>query len=485
MSPLRYFHSAFTMTEKGAGSLLKLAAAAGMDPKFLILLSLAIVALLFMSAFFSASETAFSTVNIMRLKNYVEEKRRGAKKALWIAEHYDRTLSTILVGNNFVNIAATTIAAIVFSNLITNPTISNIINTFGMTFIVLIFGEIMPKSVAKENAEKFALIFSNPLYILIKVLYPFVIIFIGIKKLFYHHKKDDVQPTVTESELESIIDTMEEEEVLDSDDADLIQSVLDIGERTIYDIMIPRVDVVAVSDDMEVEEIKNLFFEYQYSRLPVYKEDKDHIIGILSERDFFTALLKNEKIDLYKLVSSPLFVSKTMKVDDLIRKMQLEKKHLAIVSDEYGGTSGIVTMEDALEELVGEIYDEHDESVLDTSIIKLDENEYSVSAEVPLDELFETLELGKTPDSGYSSVGGFVYSLAEEVPLENETYEYNTFVYRASNDDLMDEVNITLKFTILEVVERRITRVKLDVVEETKKKKPDENVKDESAENEK
>ena len=153
MSPLRYFHSAFTMTEKGAGSLLKLAAAAGMDPKFLILLSLAIVALLFMSAFFSASETAFSTVNIMRLKNYVEEKRRGAKKALWIAEHYDRTLSTILVGNNFVNIAATTIAAIVFSNLITNPTISNIINTFGMTFIVLIFGEIMPKSVAKENAE--------------------------------------------------------------------------------------------------------------------------------------------------------------------------------------------------------------------------------------------------------------------------------------------------------------------------------------------
>ena len=315
MSPLRYFHSAFTMTEKGAGSLLKLAAAAGMDPKFLILLSLAIVALLFMSAFFSASETSFSTVNIMRLKNYVEEKRRGAKKALWIAEHYDRTLSTILVGNNFVNIAATTIAAIVFSNLITNPTISNIINTFGMTFIVLIFGEIMPKSVAKENAEKFALIFSNPLYILIKVLYPFVIIFIGIKKLFYHHKKDDVQPTVTESELESIIDTMEEEGVLDSDDADLIQSVLDIGERTIYDIMIPRVDVVAVSDDMEVEEIKNLFFEYQYSRLPVYKEDKDHIIGILSERDFFTALLKNEKIDLY--AKEDIFILKK-KIDERV-----------------------------------------------------------------------------------------------------------------------------------------------------------------------
>ena len=481
LSPLRYFNSVLLTTEEGAGFLHKLSATStnSFDPKLFALLITALILLICMSAFFSASETAFSTVNIMRLKNYVEEKRRGAKKALWIAEHYDRTLSTILVGNNFVNIAATTLAAILFSQLIKNASVANIVNTIGMTIIVLIFGEIMPKSIAKENAERFALLFSNPLYVVIKLMFPFVIFFIGIKKLFYRHKKDDSQPTVTESELESIIDTMEEEGVLDSDDADLIQSVLDIGERTIYDIMIPRVDVVAISIDMDIEEIKDLFFEYQYSRLPVYKDDKDHIIGILSERDFFTALLKGQKIDINKLVSTPLFVSKTMKVDDLIRKMQSEKKHLAIVSDEYGGTSGIVTMEDALEELVGEIYDEHDENVLDTSIIKLEENEYSISAEVPLDELFETLELGKTPDSGYSSVGGFVYSLAEEVPLENETYEYDTLVYRASDNDLIDEVNLTLKFTILEVVERRITRVKLEVIEEDKKKKSDEVIKNE------
>ncbi len=427
------------------------------------LLTAAIVILLLISAFFSCSEIAYSSVNIMRLKSYAEEKRRGAKLALWIAEHFDRTLTTILVGNNVVNIASTVIVGYLIANFIANPTISFVINTFGMTFLILIFGEIIPKSIGKENAEGVALKLAGPLFVTIKLLTPFVYVFMGIKKIFYHKKKHDTQPTVTESELETIIDTMEEEGVIDSDDADLIQSVLEIGERIVHDIMIPRVDVVAVADDMSVEEIKELFFVNQFSRLPVYKEDKDHIIGILSERDFFTALLKGENIVLENLISEPLFVSKAMKVDDLIRKMQSEKKHIAIVSDEYGGTSGIVTMEDALEELVGEIYDEHDDEVIPEDIVKLADDEYEILAEVPLDELFETLELGKEPESAYTNVGGFVYSLAEEVPAEDETFTYVTSVYRTGADELLSEVKVLMTFTILEVVERRITKVKLSL----------------------
>ena len=225
----------------------------------IILLSVLLIILLIFSAFFSSSETAFSSVNIMRLKTFVDEKKRGAKKALWIAEHYDRTLTTLLVGNNFVNIAASTISVAIFAILIKNPTLSNVVSTVVMTIIVLIFGEILPKSFAKEKSETIALRFANILYLLMKILYPIVIVFIGIKKLVFSKVGKSEQPTVTESELETIIDTMESEGVIDSDDADLMQSVLDISERTIYDIMTPRVDIIGIDIEMEIEQIKDIF----------------------------------------------------------------------------------------------------------------------------------------------------------------------------------------------------------------------------------
>ena len=411
----------------------------------------------------------------MRLKTFVEEKRRGAKKALWIAEHYDRTLTTLLVGNNFVNIAASTISVAIFAILIINPTLSNVISTVVMTIIVLIFGEILPKSFAKEKSETLTLKFANILYLIMKILYPIVIVFIGIKKLLFSKVGKSEQPTVTESELETIIDTMESEGVIDSDDADLMQSVLDISERTIYDIMTPRVDIIGIDIEMENDEIKDVFFKYKFSRMPVYKEDKDHIVGILSERDFYTALLKGKKVKIESLVTEPLYVSKTMKVDDLIRLMQKEKKHFAIVSDEYGGTSGIVTMEDALEELVGEIYDEHDDTIQDEEIVKIEENIYEVSAEMPVEDLFEILELGKAPDSSYTSVGGFLYSLAEDVPSEGEELEWHTTIDRNLEDDFAEEYPITLKFTILSVIERRIMRIKLEIIEDEKEEMEKDN----------
>lgn len=454
MSPLRYM---LFLTDNANKT-------NGISTQALAVMLVLLVILLICSAFFSSSETAFSTVNLMRLKGYIEEKRKGARKALWIAEHYDRTLTTLLVGNNVVNIAASTIATTIFLDLITNTTVANVVSTGVMTIVVLIFGEILPKSIAKEKAETTALRFANILYIVMKILYPIVIIFIGIKKLMFKNNKNS-QPTVTESELETIIDTMEEEGVIDSEDADLIQSVLDIDERTIYDIMTPRVDIIGIDVEMSLDEIKNLFFKHKFSRMPVYREDKDHIVGILSERDFYTALLKGEKIKLESLVKEPLYVSKTMKVNDLIRLMQKEKKHFAIVSDEYGGTSGIVTMEDALEEIVGEIYDEHDDTVIDDDIVKINDNTYEVSADVQIEDLFDTLELGKTPESSYTNVGGFLYSLAEDVPSEGEVLEWQTAIDRNLEDDFEEEYPITLRFTILSVVERRIIRTKLEIVD--------------------
>lgn len=455
MGPLRYLLFLSDNTNK----------ANGIGTEVLIGMLIVLALLLICSAFFSASETAFSTVNIMRLKGYVEEKRKGAKKALWIAEHYDRTLTTLLVGNNVVNIAASTIAATIFINLIIDQTIANVVSTAVMTIVVLIFGEILPKSIAKEKAETTVLRFAGIMYFLMKVLYPIVIIFMGIKKLMFKNVKNE-QPTVTESELESIIDTMEEEGVIDAEDADLIQGVLDIDERTIYDIMTPRVDIIGIDIESDIEEMKNLFFKHKFSRMPVYKEDKDHIVGILSERDFYTALLKGEKIKIESLVKEPLYVSKTMKVNDLIRLMQKEKKHFAIVSDEYGGTSGIVTMEDALEEIVGEIYDEHDDTIIEEDIVKIDDSTFEISAEVILEDLFDTLELGKTPESSYTNVGGFLYSLAEDVPSEGEVLEWNTTVDRNLEDDFAEEYPITLRFTILSVVDRRIIRTKLEIIDE-------------------
>lgn len=471
MSPLRYFNLI------GAKEILLL------WPVGTIAITVAIIILIFCSSFFSASETAYSTVNIMRLRTYVEEKQKGSKEALWIAEHFDRTLTTILVGNNIVNIAATTLAALLLNDLISNPTLSNLANVVGMTIIVLIFGEIIPKCRAKESAEKLALRYARLMRIIIKILYPITSFFMWLRKRMVK-KNEEITPTVTESELESIIDTMEEEGVIDSDDADLMQSVLDISERTIYDIMVPRVDIVGVEVEMTVAQIRDIFFENKYSRLPVYRDDKDHIIGILSERDFFTFLLKNKtnaKFNILELITRPLYVSKTMKVDDLIRRMQIEKKHFAIVSDEYGGTSGIVTMEDALEEIVGEIYDEHDESDDNTDIIKIDENVYEVEADVPLDDLYEILELGKAPESSYTNVGGFLYSLAEKIPTEGEVLLWHTTVLSESEDELIEEKKYELQFTILEVKERRIIKAKLEVIEiedkeETKESEEDETV---------
>lgn len=419
----------------------------------------AIVILLLLSAFFSASETAFSSVNTLHIKTYAEEKVKGARRAQYIVDHYDFALVCFLVGNNLVNIANTTICAYMFSKFIINPTIANLLNTVLMTIIILIFGEILPKGYAKHNSEKYVLKFSCVIYVFMKIVYIIAIPFYGLQKLVLKNKETY---KITEDEFETIVDTMEDQGVIDSDNASIIHGALDISEKTVYDIMVPRVDMVALPITATIEDVKAIFCESQYSRIPVYNEDKDDILGILNYKDVMIAQYNEKDFNLKKLIKEPLKVTKTMKVDELMRVMQKEKKHLAIVYDEYGGTSGLVTMEDALEEMVGEIYDEHDDAE-DAPIIEVSENAYKVSPDVSIEDLFEYLKIEHLPETNYSSVGGMIYELSETLP------EKGTTVKITAIDDVLNEKNeyvsmiADLTFKVDAVEDNRIKKVSLTV----------------------
>ena len=418
-----------------------------------------VIFLVIFSAFFSASETAFSSVNTMHIRAYVDAKRKGARRAQYIIDHFDMALVSFLVGNNLVNIANTTLCAYLFSTFIANPTLSNILNTVIMTIVILIFGEILPKSYAKHNPEKFVLRFSGFIFLFMKFIHIIALPFYGLQKLVLKNKEVN---KITEDDLENIVDTMEDQGMLDSENASIIHGALNISEKTVHDILVPRVDMVAISIDSTEKDIKDLFMEYQFSRLPVYEGDKDNIVGVLNFKDFVSLEYSGKKFNLQKLMQEPLKVTKAMKVDELIQSMQKSQKHLAIVIDEFGGTSGLVTMEDALEEMVGEIYDEHDDTA-EAPVLKLAENKYRVFADISVENLFEELEIEHLPETTYPSVGGMIYELSESVP------EVGTTVKITAVDDILNERNeyismiADLTFVVDEVDDDRIKQVILTI----------------------
>lgn len=410
-----------------------------------------LVGMIILSAFFSASETAFSSVNLIRLRQYAEEGRSGAKKALNVAERFDEVLLAILIGNNVVNLASASIATVVATEVLHLGASSAAMATGVMTILIIIFGEILPKSYAKENSEQFSLMIGSIYYFLLIIMKPLIKIFMVLKELVAKlYRKKDEEPSVTEDELNVIIDTMEEEGVLQQDEVEMLQSVLDLSETFVKDIMTPRVDVVAVSIHDSNEEIKNVFLEEKYSRIPVYDESRDNIVGILYERDLFSAIIEKgsvDKVSVSEIMRDPMYVSYTMRVSDLLTRLQFEKQHLAIVADEYGGTAGLVTMEDVLEEVVGEIYDEHDEE--EQLIVKKNDTLYEVKADIELDELFDVMDVElDIPEDAYS-LGSWMYSKIEDIPNVGDMYQYHHLV-----------------FTIIEVEDRRIKRMKIELMEE-------------------
>jgi len=425
------------------------------------------IVLIVVSAFFSMTEMAYSSVGKLRLKTLVEKDISGSKKALWIVEHFDRTLTTLLVGNNLANIALTTVAVILFSGIFASipnaDTIVSIMNTVVMTIIILIFGEILPKSIAKSRTETICLRISGLIYFVIKIMAPITYPFLLLNRKVMSRVENNNRISVTESDLETIIDTMEEEGSIDEEEADMLQKVLDLSEINVEEIMTPRVDMIAIEVDEDVEKIKDIFFKSKFSRIPVYDDNFDNIIGVLSERDFYTKLIKGQKINLRRLTRKPIFVPSSSKVDALIELLQSRNNHLAFVVDEYGGLDGIVTMEDALEELVGEIYDEHD--AIDNPIIKVDDHSYIIDADYDLEDLFEDLELGEAPISESTSVGGWLFEIFQDIPEVEEEIEHMIYYNQEYNElsEIISEDTAILTFKVLKVKRRRIEEVLLTI----------------------
>lgn len=432
------------------------------------------IVLILFSGLFSMCETVFSTVNQVRLGIQAEEGKKGAQKALAICGHFDRTLTTLLIGNNIVNIALATISVTFFANLVKNGS-SDLVSTAVSTVAVLIFGEITPKTIAKVYADSLAPKLSYIVAFFEIVLFPLVIIFGGFQKLLHREKKEDKEPQVNEAELEAILDTMEEEGAIESDEVELINNILDLNDREVKDIMTPRPDIVAISDEADIDDIKSIFFESRFSRIPVYHEDKDDIIGVLFERDFLTQYIKRKTFRIKNLLKPAKFVSASMKVDDLIHELQKSKMHMAMVSGEYGEIIGLVTMEDALEELVGEIYDEHDEKVEEKLITKVNDNEYIVNANIYLEDLFDDLDLGHAPETQYSKLSGWLYGNCEDVPEEGFTFTYNSEFIKKNDEEEYEDVKKKLTFVVTKVEDRRILEARLFI----------EDIKDEEEKNEK
>lgn len=381
-----------------------------------------LILLLFLSAFFSSAETAFSSVNKIRLKNYVDENRKGSKNALMITEQFDKSLSTILVGNNVVNIGAATISAKLATDIFGAGT-GMIINTVVMTTLVLIFGEILPKSYAKENAETFALKISGVLALLMKLLSPITVIFISLKQAMSKMITANEQfPSVTEEELKVMINISEEEGIIDQKERELVHSALNFNEIVVGEILTPRMDMIAVEVNDAHDEILTMFLAERFSRVPVFEDSTDNIIGILSEREFLANLVQNKNFTVRALLRKPMFVVESLKVSSLLPELQKNKTHMAIVIDEFGGTEGLITMEDILEEIVGEIWDERDEKF--SIMNQIDDETYQISADFSLTE-FCQLMIVPHPKSSYHSLGGWIVERLEKIPIVGEEINYH------------------------------------------------------------
>lgn len=380
--------------------------------------------LLVFSAFFSASETALSSANKIRLRTQAEDGNKKAARALDLIDGYDRTLSTILVGNNVVNLYASSLATA--AAIAVWGESGSAIATIITTVLVLVFGEILPKSYAKDHSETLSLQVAGPLTVLRTILTPVVWIFIGIKRLFTGRSSDaSLQPSVTEDELKTIIDTVEEEGVLSEQETDIIHSAIDFDSTTVQEILVPRVDVVAVELDDDPHQALEACLQHGFSRIPVYKDSIDNVVGVLYAKDLLACLAKGEKIVIDKVMRDAMFVYRTKKINSLLADFRRTKQHMAIVTDDYGGTLGLVTMEDVLEELVGEIWDETDSDCI--PIRQVADNKWEVRGEVNIEDLFEAIDFtDKHFDCDYSSVAGWALEVLEHIPAPGENFTYKT-----------------------------------------------------------
>lgn len=395
-----------------------------------MLLIAVLAVLIALSAYFSATETAFTSINRIRMKNQAQAGDSRAQLVLDLSQHYDKLLSTILIGNNIVNISSASLATVIFTSYFGNAGVT--ISTVVMTVLVLIFGEISPKSMAKESPERFAMFSAPILRACMVVLTPVNWIFMQWKRLLSHffQSKDDCG--ITEEELLTIVDEAQNEGGINEQEGELLRSAIEFHDLDVSDILTPRVEVEAVSDKDTPEDVARLFRESGFSRLPYYEGTIDNILGVVNQKDFYGR--EDWRADVKSVVSPVLFITDSMKISRLMRLLQQNKSHIAVVTDEYGGTAGIVTLEDVIEELVGEIWDEHDAEE-EEEFQRVADKRYRIDGGADLDEMLELFGLEEDPELDVSTVNGWVLGLLGRIPAEGETFQYEDLTAKVLKAD--------------------------------------------------
>ena len=414
--------------------------------------SIGIVLCLVGSAFFSASEMAYSSCSSLRLENLEEEGSRRAKVARYITEHFDSALSTILIGNNLVNIASSSLASVLMILMLGSEEGARYawVSTAVMTILVIIFGETIPKITAKKNANRFALGFSYLTRVLMAVLSPLVWLVVSIIHLLTLPIKgtqgNDDQDAAVE-ELQSIIETAEDEEVLDEERSELLRSAIDFSEIMASEAMTARVDIEAIDIDDSLEDIMKTVDLSPYSRLPVFQDSIDNIIGVLYLNRFLKAMTEDPQVNIRSLLMPPVYVYKTMKLPDVLNRLRKEKQHLAIVSDEYGGTLGVLSMEDVLEQIVGEIWDETD--TVEQEVVQRGENEFEVDGDMVISDFLELAEIREEDFEAESeTLGGWTVEMFGEFPQVGDSFQYQN-----------------MRITVLAMDGRRVERVLIKITD--------------------
>lgn len=399
-----------------------------------------IILLVLLSAFFSCVETAFSKANEIRLKTALENGDKRAKQSLWVINNFDKVLTAILIGNNVVNLGCSSLVTYLCTKAFGD--IGPAIATGGVTLVILTFGEIIPKCFGMEASDSIVINTAMILRALTYILYPLVLFFYGIKSLFLKiFRVSNNSPSVTENELKYIVETIEEEGILEEQESEMVQSALEFDEKTAENILTPRVDMTTIEVNDNIEEVKELILKERYTRIPVYENNIDNIIGILHAKDFLECLIQNKKVNLKEIITPAYFIYKTKKLSDILNEFKENKLHIAIVTDEYGGTLGIVTMEDLIEEIVGDIWDEDEE--IEKDIAKLKDGRYLVSGDLSLDELFDELDIKMDENIKSNSVGGFITEQLGSLPKKNQKLQYNDIsfiVKRIKNNRILSAI---------------------------------------------
>ena len=393
-----------------------------MEPHLVTYLIIIVICII-LSAYFSATETAFSTFNRIRLKNMAEKGDKRAAGVLKLSDNYDSLFSSFLIGNNIVNILSASLGTLFFTGLLSgNNDLGATVSTIVLTVVVLVFGEITPKTMAKNSPDKFV-IFSAPIIRAVMiVLTPFNFVFKQWQNLLAKLFKGEEDKGMTEEELISIIEEAEEVGGLDEEEGSLIKSAIEFGDLEVGDIFTPRIDVTSIPVTADKASIAKLFRESGYSRIPVYEGELDNVIGILYYKDFYS-LAYSTQTPVSSILKPVLFVATTQKVNDLMKDLQDKQLHMAIVTDEYGSTAGLVTLEDILEEIVGDIWDEHDEII--EEIKQVSDKEYEVSGMANIEKLFDEFDMSIDEEWDVATANGFAMAVLEKIPEVGDKFEYN------------------------------------------------------------